>query len=68
MKNKAGSNNKLSSMIKKQLLEEKELKKDLEATFKIASEDLELTNMAEEGLADYSQQLKNLESSCVMFN
>jgi hypothetical protein len=38
-----------------------EIKSELERTFKLAAEDPELVEMADWGLADYLEQLKELE-------
>ncbi len=54
------SKNKVIEIALKKLFEE-EIRKDLEITFNLAAEDKELTGMAEWGLGDYSNQLKNLE-------
>ena len=54
------SKNKVIEIALKKLFEE-ELKKELEETFKIASQDKELLEMAEEGLGEYLEQLKELE-------
>ena len=59
-KKKNVSKNKVIEIALKKLFEE-EIRKDLENTFKLAAEDQELTDMAEWGLGDYSQQLKNLD-------
>ncbi|HEX8278315.1 MAG TPA: hypothetical protein VF540_06450 [Segetibacter sp.] len=59
-KKKKVSKNKVIEIALKKLFEE-ELKKELEETFKIASEDKELLEMAEGGLGDYLEQLKELE-------
>ncbi len=59
-KKKNVSKNKVIEIALKKLFEE-EMKRDLENTFKMAAEDQELTDMAEWGLADYSQQLKKLD-------
>ncbi len=54
------SKNKVIEIALKKLFEE-EIRKDLEITFNLAAEDKELTGMAEWGLGDYSNQLKNIE-------
>lgn len=54
------SKNKVIEIALKKLFEE-ELKKELEETFKLASQDEELVEMAEEGLGEYVEQLKELE-------
>jgi hypothetical protein len=54
------SKNKVIEIALKKLFDE-EIKKDLQETFKIASEDKELLEMAEAGLGDYLEQLKDLE-------
>lgn len=54
------SKNKVIEIALKKLFEE-ELRKDLQETFKLANEDKELTQMAEFGLNDYLEQLKELE-------
>lgn len=59
-KKKKVSKNKVIEIALKKLFEE-ELKKELEETFKIASQDKELLEMAEEGLGEYLEQLKELE-------
>ncbi len=52
--------NKVIEIALKKLFEE-EMKKELEETFKMASEDKDLVAMAEEGLGEYLEQLKELE-------
>ena len=59
-KKKKVSKNKVIEIALKKLFEE-EIRKDLEITFGLASEDKELTSMAEWGLDEYSKQLKNME-------
>jgi hypothetical protein len=59
-KKKKVSKNKVIEIALKMLFEE-EMRKDLEITFGLASEDKELTGMAEWGLDEYSKQLKNME-------
>ena len=59
-KKKNVSKNKVIEIALKKLFEE-EIRKDLENTFKLAAEDQGSTDMAEWGLGDYSQQLKNLD-------
>jgi hypothetical protein len=59
-KKKKVSKNKVIEIALKKFFEE-ELKKELETTFKLASEDKELVEMAEQGLGDYLEQLKELE-------
>lgn len=59
-KKKKVSKNKVIEIALKKLFEE-EIRQDLEITFNLAAEDKELTGMAEWGLEDYSNQLKNLE-------
>lgn len=54
------SKNKVIEIALKKLFEE-ELRKDLQETFKLANEDKELAQMAEFGLNDYLEQLKELE-------
>lgn len=58
-KNKVSKNKVIEIALKK--LFEEELKKELEETFKIAAQDEELLEMAEEGLSEYLKQLKDLE-------
>lgn len=59
-KKKNVSKNKVIEIALKKLFEE-ELKKDLEETFKLANEDKDLLQVAESGLGDYLEQLKELE-------
>lgn len=59
-KKKKVSKNKVIEIALRNLFEE-ELKKELEETFKIASNDQELLQMAEQGLGEYLEQLKELE-------
>ena len=59
-KKKKVSKNKVIEIALKKLFEE-ELKKDLAETFKLALEDKELSELAEAGLGDYLEQLKELE-------
>ena len=59
-KKKKVSKNKVIEIALKKLFEE-EIRQDLEITFNLAAEDKELTGMAEWGLGDYSNQLKNIE-------
>lgn len=59
-KKKKVSKNKVIEIALKNLFEE-ELKKELRETFKLANEDKELLELAESGLADYLEQLKELE-------
>ncbi len=54
------SKNKIIEMALKKFFEE-EIKHELQNTFKLASKDEELMQMAEEGLGDYLNQLKELE-------
>ena len=54
------SKNKVIEIALKKLFED-ELKRDLQETFKVASQDKELLEMAEEGLGEYLEQLKELE-------
>jgi len=54
------SKNKVIEIALKKLFEE-EMKKELQETFKLANEDKELLQLAESGLADYLEQLKELE-------
>ena len=58
-KNKV-SKNKVIEIALKMFFEE-EIRRDLEITFSLASENKELTGMAEWGLDEYSKQLKNME-------
>ncbi|MBA4138920.1 MAG: CopG family transcriptional regulator [Segetibacter sp.] len=59
-KKKNVSKNKVIEIALKKFFEE-EIKQELQNTFKLASEDKELIQMAEEGLGDYLNQLKELE-------
>jgi hypothetical protein len=59
-KKKKVSKNKVIEIALRKFFEE-ELKRELEATFKLASEDKELIEMSEQGLGDYLEQLKELE-------
>ncbi len=54
------SKNKVIEIALKKFFEE-EMKKDLKETFKLANEDKELLQLAESGLGDYLEQLKELE-------
>lgn len=54
------SKNKVIEIALKKLFEE-EMKKELQETFKLANEDKELLQLAESGLGDYLEQLKELE-------
>lgn len=54
------SKNKVIEIALKRLFDE-ETKRELENTFKLATEDEDLTGMAEEGLEDYKKQLKDLD-------
>lgn len=54
------SKNKVIEIALKKLFEE-ELKKELKETFQLANEDKELLQLAESGLGDYLEQLKELE-------
>ena len=59
-KKKKISKNKVIEIAVKKLLEE-EIKEDLKRTFAIAANDKELMEMAEWGLGDYLEQLKEIE-------
>jgi len=59
-KKKNVSKNKVIEIALKKLFEE-DLKNELKKTFEIASHDKELLEMAEAGLGDYLEQLKELE-------
>jgi ABC-type branched-subunit amino acid transport system substrate-binding protein len=59
-KKKNVSKNKVIEIALKKLFEE-EMKKELEETFKLADKDKELLQLAESGLGDYLEQLKELE-------
>lgn len=54
------SKNRVIEIALKRFFEE-EIKQELQNTFKLASEDKELSQMAEEGLGDYLNELKALE-------
>ena len=54
------SKNKVIEIALKKLFEE-ELKEELKKTFQLANEDKELIQLAESGLGDYLEQLKELE-------
>ena len=54
------SKNKVIEIALKKFFEE-EMKKELEETFKLADKDKELLQLAESGLGDYLEQLKELE-------
>ena len=54
------SKNKVIEIALKKLFEE-ELRKELQETFKLANKDKELLQIAEFGLHDYLEQLKELE-------
>ena len=59
-KKKKISKNKVIEIAVKKLLEE-EIKNELRRTFTLAENDKELPEMAEWGLSDYLEQLKELE-------
>lgn len=59
-KRKKISKNKVIEIAVKKLLEE-EIKNDLKRTFELAANDKEMIEMAEWGLGDYLEQLKELE-------
>jgi hypothetical protein len=59
-KKKKISKNKVIEIAVKKLLEE-EIKDELRCTFTLASNDKELLEMAEWGLGDYLEQLKEME-------
>ncbi len=59
-KKKNVSKNKVIEIALKKFFEE-EIKQEIQDTFKLASEDKELSQMAEEGLGDYLSELKALE-------
>ncbi len=54
------SKNRVIEIALKRFFEE-EIKQELQNTFKLANEDKELSQMAEEGLGDYLNELKALE-------
>jgi len=54
------SKNKVIEIALKRFFEE-EIKQELQDTFQLASKDKELVQLAEEGLGDYLNQLKELE-------
>lgn len=54
------SKNKVIEIALRKLFEE-ELRKELKETFQLANEDKELLQLAESGLGDYLEQLKELE-------
>jgi len=59
-KKKKISKNKVIEIAVKKLLEE-EIRNELQRTFTLAANDKELLKMAEWGLGDYLEQLKELE-------
>ena len=59
-KKKKISKNKVIEIAVKKLMEE-EIKEELRRTFTLASNDKELLKMAEWGLGDYLEQLKEME-------
>lgn len=59
-KKKKISKNKVIEIAVKRLLEE-DIKNELQRTFTLASNDKELLEMAEWGLGDYLEQLKEME-------
>lgn len=59
-KKKKISKNKVIEIAVKKLLEE-DIKNELQRTFTLASNDKELLEMAEWGLGDYLEQLKEME-------
>ena len=59
-KKKKISKNKVIEIAVKKLLEE-EIKNELRRTFTLAANDKELLEMAESGLGDYLEQLKEME-------
>ncbi|MDQ6763000.1 MAG: hypothetical protein M3015_10295 [Bacteroidota bacterium] len=59
-KKKKISKNKVIEIAVKKLLEE-EIRNDLRLTFELAANDKELVEMAEWGLGDYLEQLKEFE-------
>lgn len=54
------SKNKVIEIALRKLFEE-EMKKELQETFKLANEDKELLQLAESGLGEYLEQLKEVE-------
>ena len=59
-KRKCVSKNKVIEIALKKFFEE-ELKRELKKTFQLANEDQELLHLADSGLGDYLEQLKELE-------